>query len=212
MTTINTIEDLIRLLDENPDWLEAVRSRLLTRQLLEMPQRLAGFIEVTNRRLDTLEATVQAQQSDIETLKSDVKSIRVDLGYLKGGHARASAIREASAIACDMGLKRVRNLTFDDLQALLSASDTADIPPNELISFRRADLVMEATDQSGETCYLAVEISFTVDSRDTTRATRNAAFLSRFTGRPCYAAVAGINRDRRVAEVIDSGSVYWRQM
>ena len=29
MTTINTIEDLMRLLDESPEWLEAVRARLL---------------------------------------------------------------------------------------------------------------------------------------------------------------------------------------
>ena len=52
MTTINTMEDLIRLLDENPEWLEALRSRLLTRELLEMPQTLARFIETTNRRFE----------------------------------------------------------------------------------------------------------------------------------------------------------------
>ncbi len=40
MTTINTIEDLIRLLDENPEWAEALRARLLTRQLMELPETL----------------------------------------------------------------------------------------------------------------------------------------------------------------------------
>lgn len=55
MTTINTIEDLIRLLDENPEWVEALRARLLTRELVEMPQTLARFIETTNLRFDALE-------------------------------------------------------------------------------------------------------------------------------------------------------------
>lgn len=55
MTTINTIEDLIRLLDENPEWVEALRARLLTRELVEMPQTLARFVETTNRRCDALE-------------------------------------------------------------------------------------------------------------------------------------------------------------
>lgn len=55
MTTINTIEDLIRLLDENPEWLEALRARLLTRELVEMPLTLARFIETTTRRCDALE-------------------------------------------------------------------------------------------------------------------------------------------------------------
>ena len=40
MTTINTIEDLIRVLDENPEWMEVVRSRLLTPELLELPKQV----------------------------------------------------------------------------------------------------------------------------------------------------------------------------
>ena len=39
MTTISSIEDLMRVLDENPTWLEAMRARLLTRELLELPDK-----------------------------------------------------------------------------------------------------------------------------------------------------------------------------
>ena len=45
MTTINNIEDLVRILDENPEWLEAVRTRLLTRELLELPQVVADLTQ-----------------------------------------------------------------------------------------------------------------------------------------------------------------------
>lgn len=39
-TTITTIEDLMRVLDENPEWLEALRTRLLTCELIELPCRM----------------------------------------------------------------------------------------------------------------------------------------------------------------------------
>ena len=48
MTTINNIEDLVRLLDEHPQWLDAVRARVLTRELIELPQTLARFASGTN--------------------------------------------------------------------------------------------------------------------------------------------------------------------
>ena len=41
MTTINTIEDLFKLLDENPQWTEALRARLLTRELVQWPETLS---------------------------------------------------------------------------------------------------------------------------------------------------------------------------
>ena len=49
MTTINTIEDLVRLLRDNPDWAEAVRQTLLTRELLDMPATLHSLLEVTSQ-------------------------------------------------------------------------------------------------------------------------------------------------------------------
>jgi hypothetical protein len=37
MTSINNIEELVRLLDERPEWSEALRTRVLTRDLLDLP-------------------------------------------------------------------------------------------------------------------------------------------------------------------------------
>ena len=111
-----------------------------------------------------------------------------------------------------MGLRRTKNLTRDDLWDLIDQADTSGISTNELRSFRLADLIMEATDQEGATCYVAVEISYTANGRDTTRALRNAGFLTRFTGRRSYAAVAGLYRDERIQDLIDSGEVAWYQL
>ena len=246
-TTIHTVEDLIRILDDHPEWTDALRARLLTRELIELPEKFTEFVaevnrfvEATNRRFDALENRVMSIQEDVDTLKEDVstlkedvgtlkedsiilkedvgtlkirvKSIQDDLGPLKGSHARDAAIREASIIAEDMGFLRTKTLTPDDLGALIVRADTSGIPTNELRSFRRADLIIEATDPNGVTCYIAVEISFTVNGRDTTRARRNAAFLTKFTGDRSYPAVAGLRRDNRIHDLIESGEVFWYQL
>ena len=60
MTTINTIEDLVRILREQPAWAEAVRAVLLTDDLLDLPARFDRFVqsqEETNRRLSETQAS-----------------------------------------------------------------------------------------------------------------------------------------------------------
>lgn len=219
MNTIHTIDDLMQVLDENPQWAEAMRARLLTRELIELPERFTQFVaevnkfvEATNQRFDGLDQSVETTNQRFDTLETRVKSIQDDVGILKGAHVRSAALREATTIARDMGLQRTKNLTQNDLWALTDLADTSDIPANELRSFRRADLIMEATDPDGGTCYIAVEISFTANGRDTTRVLRNAEFLTRFTGKRSYAAVAGLYRDDRIQDYIDSGAVLWYQL
>ena len=70
-------------------------------------------------------------------------------------------------------------------------------------------MIIEAVRPQGGICYIAVEVSFTVNGRDTTRAIRNAGFLTSFTGRPAYAAVAGARMDERVRGSVESGEVFW---
>ena len=226
MATINTIEDLFRVLDENPQWLKALRARLLTRELLELPEKFAQFVAATEQRFDKVEQRlgnveqrldkVEQRLDNVEqhlgNVQTAVNSLRDDLAPLKGTHARNVALREADLIAEDLGFTLVRTLNQQDIRALVQAQNTADISANELRSFRRADLIMEATDRAGETCYLAVEVSFTANGRDTTRAVRNAGFLSRFTGRRCRAVVAGLHRDNRIQTSIESGAVSWYQL
>ena len=222
MATINTIEDLVQILDDNPKWLDAIRARLLTREVLELPQTVAKLTErmdQVERRLDQVEQRLgqverRLDQVDrrLDQIDRRLDRITDDLGVLKGAHARGVAIEQAVSIARDMGLRRTKTLVQDDMWDLIDAADTSDIPANELRSFRLADLVMEARDEEGEACYVAAEISFTVNGRDTSRAMRNANFLSRFTGRRSYPAVVGANRDDRVRDAIESGEVFWYRL
>ncbi len=251
MHTIDTIEDLIQLLDEKPEWAEALRVRLLSSELIELPEKFTQFatemnkfvaemnkfVEATNKRFDHLEQRFdkleqrfdhleqrfdkleqrfdhleQRFDHHVEATDKRFNRIEASLGEVKGILASNAAIEDATLIAREMGMRRTKTLLREDLWDLIDSADTSGIPTNELRSFRRADLVMEATDQAGETCYIAVEISFTVNGRDTTRAIRNAEFLTRFTDKRAYAAVSGVHRDNRVQDSIESGDVFWYEM
>ena len=247
MTAINTIEDLVQVLDEHPAWLEAIRARLLTRDLVELPETLARlaarldrFAETTNerfdqtdgrldamdrrfdgmdqrldgmeQRLDKVEHRLDGVEGRLETVESGLNALRNDVAPLKAAHVRNAAIEDALEIAESVGLRYTKSLTRKDLWDVTYSVDTSNVPPNELESFRRADLIMEATDETGKPCYIAVEISFTVNGRDTDRAVRNAGFLTKWTGRPAHAVVAGFRRDNRIQSRIESGDVSWHQL
>ena len=57
----------LRALDEDPTFYEEVRRRVLGDELLALPQRLAEFIEATERRLASLETTL----TDFTTAQSE---------------------------------------------------------------------------------------------------------------------------------------------
>lgn len=217
--TIDTVEDLIRVLDANPVWLEALRARLLTRELLELPQKLAEFAAATERRFDGVDQRFDGVDQRFEGVDRRFEGVDrrfeqllIDIAPIKAAHARHAALREADLIAEENGLTFIRLIDGMQLAELARSDAAAGIATNELRSFRRADLIAECRDGSGETCYLAAEISFTVNGRDTTRAIRNAALLTQVTGRPARAVVAGLRYDERIRGRLQAGEVAWYQL
>ena len=211
-TTIHTIEDLIRILDDNPEWTDALRARLLTKELIELPEKFTQFVSEMNKFVAETTNFIKATNRRFDALENRVASIQDDVGMLKGAHARSAALRETPFMADEMGFRWVKDLTTFDLWDMIDSADTSGIPINELRSFRRADLIIEATDQDGTPCYIAVEISFTANGRDTSRALRNAEFMTRFTGKRAYSAVVGVRRDDRIQGLVESGEVFWYQL
>lgn len=134
------------------------------------------------------------------------------LGILVGVYTRTVAIEFADDIAAELGLEIVRVLSRAEIRMLTKSKATDDIPTNDLRSFRAADLIIEARDGKGETCFVAVEVSYTANGRDVRRAIRNAGFMSRFTGKSVYTVVTGLQRDDGIAHAIASGDVQWYQL
>ena len=69
MVTINTTDDLLKLLDENEDFLKAVRQRILTEELLALPARFDSFEEEMHAfRQDTLAFQKEMREFQRDTL------------------------------------------------------------------------------------------------------------------------------------------------
>ena len=141
-----------------------------------------------------------------------LRSIENDIGEIKGGHARAETIRRADIIASAMNLIYERTLSAGELDDMARENADSAIARNELESFAKADLVIKAKDGSRLTNYVAVEISYTADQRDTGRAIRNADLLTRFTGRPAYAVIASVKNDFAVNDLIGKGAIRWYEI
>ena len=109
-TTINDITDLLRILRENPEWLDQVRNVVLTQEILELPATLAALTQEVREfiaeqrainqeqkrtndaifaRLDRIEADVAEAKTDIKELKSDMAEAKADIKELKSDMAEA---------------------------------------------------------------------------------------------------------------------------
>ena len=93
MTTISTVEDIIEALDSDPQLLEALRARLLTRELLELPQvvaQLAAQLAASQAEMRKEMARLAAAQADtqkqLERLFDAQATTADDLSSLKGDH------------------------------------------------------------------------------------------------------------------------------
>ena len=174
----------------------------------ERNARLDRFIEEqreTNARLGRL---IEEQQETNARLQRRFDRMTDDVGFLKGQYVLGVARSHSAAVADELNLKLVRNLDNEEIVRMSREARGIGIPTNHLLSFSRADLVIEATDGEN-THYIAVEASFTGDWRDTSRAKRNAGFMTRFTGCPAHAVVASVRNDRDIEAEFRSRQVYW---
>ena len=192
------------------------------RDLRQVVRGMADAQVETNRRLDRVEGNVQGLrselnglrsefsglQSEVSGLRSEFNGLRDDFGPVKAAHVRNAALREVADIVRSIGCTLVRVLGPEEVYDLHRDKDTSGISSDQLKSFRYGDLIIEATDINGSACYLAVEVSYTVDKRDTSRSVRNAAFLTKFTGRPAFAGVAGVRFDDEIASSGDGVFLY----
>ncbi len=286
MTTIDNIEDFLRIVREDEGMRSAVRRELLTEELLELPARVASMsktqdsiletqnsilkdladlrktqssiletqnsilkdladlrktqssmLETQNSILKDLADLRKTQSSILETqnslrktqdsmletqnflletqnailerlgsVENDTKQNTVHIGDLKGLFMERAAREDAPIITSDMGLRWQKTLERSELGVIADEAQRIDlavgISRDNMRRFRRADLVVKAVDSDGATCYIAVEVSYTADDRDTKRATRHAEYITRFTGVPAYAAIASVYIDNRIKDVL----------
>ena len=132
----------------------------------------------------------------------------------RDGFLHDRAVEDARGMAEDMELEYVRTLSKDDLAQMARNAldeDARRERRDQLRSFRNADLVIE-TREGATTKYVAIEISFTADHRETDRAVRNAELMTEFTGAAAIPAVASVRNDKYVECIVELGDVYWHPL
>ena len=78
--TIDTVQDLVRVLDEHPQWLDALRARLLPPALLRLPEQLAELaarVEEIAEQTKRFQAATE-QRFDVLEQRFDVLEQRFD--------------------------------------------------------------------------------------------------------------------------------------
>lgn len=216
MTTINSQEDLLRALSENPEWRAAVRAQILGEDVMQLPSKFDAFVDEQREFNSSLTASIEELkeinrgQRDInERLARNMDRIAHDIGQLRGWFARLNAADFGPVIAMYMGMEFVRNLSRAELVQMAWQAVRRGTPRDSLRSFYNADVIIEATEADGATCYIAVEASYTADHRDADRALRNVEFLTQFTGLPAYPCIVSVRNDRELGPDVLQGNVFW---
>ena len=234
MTTIRDIADFVRIINEQPEWNDTIRGIMLGRELLELPQRFAEFVRVTeenNRlvaeRLGRLESDVAQLQSGVTQLQTDMadmKDWRVEttqrldriegrLGNLEGAEAERQVHSDIVNIASRrLGLTRARIIQSrivartPEFQDLINdAEDQSIITEEQGDHLERADVILAARRRNDRQAVHAVaEVSINVADYDITRARERADTLSAIMGTPALALTVGGNIEPAQQELADS--------
>lgn len=81
MATINTSDDLLRLLAENAEFYQAARRLILSDELIELPERLARFV-------DRVESFIVRQGQFNDEQREFNHRMEAAVGELRGNTAR----------------------------------------------------------------------------------------------------------------------------
>ena len=219
MTTVNDFVDILRIIREQPEWADALRSALLSKELLEMPQILAEFAKATNSRLERLEESqgrleesqgrLEESQGRLERafarLDGDVGNLRGDAYELKVGNNILSILGQHTDITPLRVLKGSRapnDMAF--LNPIYEAGRKGIITERERRDAFAVDIVVEGRRETEDaTLLIVVEVSATIADSDVNRASERAGIVQKATGKQALPTVVGAYADqvrRQLAE------------
>ena len=227
MTTIRDIADFVRIINEQPEWNDTIRGIILGRELLELPQRFAEFVRVTeenNRlvaerlgRLDSNVAQLQTDMSDMKDWRAEttrrLDRIEGRLGNLEGAEAERRVHSDIVNIASRrLGLTHAHIIQSwivarsPEFQGLINdAEDQNIITEEQGDHLERADVILSARRRDDRQAVHAVaEVSINVADYDITRARERADTLSAVMGTPALALTVGGNIGLAQQELADS--------
>ena len=193
MTPISTIEDLARILRDQPTWAEALRALLLSQDLLDLPARLESFIQAqqefnqAQREFNQVQQKANEAQEETNRLTDRrLNAIEGQVGNLQGGQYERSVrtkVLARSMIALGFEVPHVAlnpdgltdpRLTGAIAQAILDGLVTRESSANLF----EADMIISGEDDR----HAVVEVFLTADRDDIDRAKTRAGIMAAVTG------------------------------
>ena len=212
MTTINTSDDLLQLLREDPTFYAEARRLILSDELLALPERFAALANRVDDFIEEQRTFNEEQRAFNEEQRATNQRLETAIWELRGDQAYRICRERADEVAEELGFTVIETLTGLPLRELFRSNPPPDFTPGDRRSFYNADLIVRVRDRQGNRAYLAVEASYTADERDSQRALRNAQYLRHITGMPAHAAIASRQNVRAIQELLDEGTILWYQL
>lgn len=216
---VEDFHDLVRLLEERPEWRAELRRLVLTEDLLAMPEQLTALRLETEQRFQALATQMGALTARVDTLTARVETLA---GQMEALTARVDSLaRQVEALTTQVStltghvselrgdtlerryrtrvyayfaplLRRPHVLTPDETVSLLEeAIERGRLAPEQAHEVSLADIIARGASRAdGSTLYLVVEVSLGIGVHDVTRAVERATLLER-TGVMARPVVAG---------------------
>lgn len=176
-----TFDDLIRLLERNPEHRERLRRQILDEQFLQLPAQMMALTEQVRQ------LTVQMQDM---VRRLDYHDIQ--LARLIGDEAERRVQRNAPGYFGHL-LRRIRVIAPAELADTIDdAIDSGNLNDEDRVQLMALDIPVRGLDRrTGERTYLAVEVSAGIGRHDIERAATRAGLLEKLTGHSARPVVAG---------------------
>ena len=200
MTIINSQEDFLRALSENPEWKAAVRAQILGEELMKLPAHFEVFVDEMHTFVKE-QKQFNAEQKQFNTEQRRINSrVQDDLGTLKGAALETRLHNNILNIAKDeLNLTRGRILRGPhqhldrQLQETMERAETQGlITPEDADNLEVADFILRARRSTDHKyVYAVIEASQTIHQSDLSRARLRADTLAAATGEETLAVTIG---------------------
>ena len=217
---IESFQDILDVLEQNPEYREAMRRHILDEEVRRLPaefralretvdnlvQAVRDYMETTNERLGRVESDVSELKEGQARLEAGVTGLEAGQARLEGrlgdvsgtAYERRIVKRSRNIAARHLGIKRakiLRSINVTEHEALdgliFTASEAGSISDEQAYDLDLADLIIVGAGAPGQADYAVIEVSETIDDNDVDRAHGRAAILARAIGEPVAAAVIG---------------------
>src|SRR5919108_1318240 len=218
--TVEEFQDLIRLLQERPEWRADLRRLVLSDELLALPELVRELVQAQQRtevRVGRLEESVESLRAETErrfqelataqltltghmddmraamlSLEEHTARLRDDVGELKGSDLERR-YRERPFAYFQRLIRQAHTLSGDELNAMLDRAVTAgQLTAEDLDEIVWADAIVRGRRrEDDQEVFLVVEASWGVGSYDVQRADRRAKLLAK-AGVTTLPVVAGM--------------------